>query len=1020
MKNKSRFLLPFLTFLTFGMVTGSVLASDYVKEMAPTVEADATTNTFPRYLYFYFRSNEYGQKSDIKSVWAYMWNTDVSAKWEKMTALDYNNDNDDGRGYVLRNYDSKFDGGNVIFVMSNSATQSGWDYKIKQSVNLSIPNTESSYWVTSGYGQYGDDYGKLLGSWTNVYHSYAYNYDSTTTCNVTGEYVGVLNENLSPNTMTFTVNSVPDTKVAALGQYSNSDFSSLTNEHALTNNQLSISTWTFTSNAYFKPILYDKHFVSLNNGSSWNELSFTPRGSDTDGVVTFSSGSISLTAGSKIKFKSSSATLSSIYLEPGSNVYPDSTAGTFVVKNSTTGTIDLKRGTDGGYSIWVDGNAPASNGHYFLNMATGTYISCTENDSKQKADEKVYIEAGSKIALVNYTGSGSGKYGVNSINSATTSAGTFRFHTDNDSTVECLISDYYYLEKQLRDSTYYDIFYAGSWGADLSIHYNGKGGTDPEDPTRVCKDTKLIESKIPVTSVTGYYLEGWYTDDTFNTKWDFGTDTVSGDMDLYARWLPRSYTLSGTCPSGTVSFGTNPANYGSVVSFTITGNKGYLNSSGSLILNSSNFTLYDDPDNLANTASVSFSATGYASFNINFEKNGGTGSTMSSQSYTYNTDPGAETLPACTYTKENYSFKEWNTRADGTGTSFKAGDKLTVSQINELYPYTPGTPGGNVSFYAIWVLNVTYNVVSNNAIGYSFTADKAYLSSNSIHSIKVTRPNPGLLEDTNEDYTITDTRNNIDGTESIMMYIKVNSAQLNDPIKIEFFTSTDCTGEAFETIDNTVAEVISGKVAEATSKQKDIYYSMLVYGHFGQAVFGHTQMGSPIQYVPTAGSERSNLLTAVNDVTVSTVGGTARTIAEGCDFTNFKVRGGNNGDAGESNEATLMYRYIFDSEDFNSHDYKIGSLSGLSSATATLTTCIDSSSVVHHCIEIKGIKASEIGTLFTVTILDGTSEAFSLTQCYQNYLAKVVAANTSTTNLNQVLLNRFAKATFYYYTKVTA
>ena len=41
MKHKSRFLLPILTFLTFGMVTGSVVAVDYVKDEMPTEEADA-------------------------------------------------------------------------------------------------------------------------------------------------------------------------------------------------------------------------------------------------------------------------------------------------------------------------------------------------------------------------------------------------------------------------------------------------------------------------------------------------------------------------------------------------------------------------------------------------------------------------------------------------------------------------------------------------------------------------------------------------------------------------------------------------------------------------------------------------------------------------------------------------------------------------------------------------------------------------------------------------------------------
>lgn len=50
-----------------------------------------------------------------------------------------------------------------------------------------------------------------------------------------------------------------------------------------------------------------------------------------------------------------------------------------------------------------------------------------------------------------------------------------------------------------------------------------------------------IGEKIPVPqSVTkpGYTLEGWYTDETFTTKWDFDTDVVPAhDMVLVAKWV---------------------------------------------------------------------------------------------------------------------------------------------------------------------------------------------------------------------------------------------------------------------------------------------------------------------------------------------------------------------------------------------------------------------------------------------------------------------------------------------------
>ena len=41
---------------------------------------------------------------------------------------------------------------------------------------------------------------------------------------------------------------------------------------------------------------------------------------------------------------------------------------------------------------------------------------------------------------------------------------------------------------------------------------------------------------------------GWYSNSSLSDAWDFGSDTVNGDMTLYARW------------GGTVSFDSNGGN----------------------------------------------------------------------------------------------------------------------------------------------------------------------------------------------------------------------------------------------------------------------------------------------------------------------------------------------------------------------------------------------------------------------------------------------------------------------------
>ena len=61
---------------------------------------------------------------------------------------------------------------------------------------------------------------------------------------------------------------------------------------------------------------------------------------------------------------------------------------------------------------------------------------------------------------------------------------------------------------------------------------------------------------------------------------------------------------------------------------------------------------------------------------------------MSNQTFTYGT---AQNLTSSTFTKTGYAFKGWNTKADGTGTSYSNGQ--SVSNLTT-------TNGGTVTLYA--------------------------------------------------------------------------------------------------------------------------------------------------------------------------------------------------------------------------------------------------------------------------------------------------------------------------------
>ena len=78
-------------------------------------------------------------------------------------------------------------------------------------------------------------------------------------------------------------------------------------------------------------------------------------------------------------------------------------------------------------------------------------------------------------------------------------------------------------------------------------------------------------------------------------------------------------------------------------------------------------------------------------YQVVFNENGGTGS-MSSQDFTYGI---SQSLRTNTFTREGYTFSEWNTKSDGSGTKYTDGQS-----VNNL----TGLNGAVINLYAQWVV----------------------------------------------------------------------------------------------------------------------------------------------------------------------------------------------------------------------------------------------------------------------------------------------------------------------------
>ena len=229
-----------------------------------------------------------------------------------------------------------------------------------------------------------------------------------------------------------------------------------------------------------------------------------------------------------------------------------------------------------------------------------------------------------------------------------------------------------------------DTRYQARWilESDYIITYKLNGGTNaPENPASYNVETETITLKDPVK--TGYTFEGWYKAEDFTggavTKITQGS---TGDITLYAKWEPVSYTITYELEGGT-NAPENPAGY-NVETETITleaPTKDKYDFKG----------WYKDAEFTTQVTEIPQGSTGditlYAkwelvSYTITYELDGGTNVPENPASYNVET----ETITLRDPVKPGYTFEGW----------YKDGEFTT--QVTEI---TQGTTG-NITLYAKW------------------------------------------------------------------------------------------------------------------------------------------------------------------------------------------------------------------------------------------------------------------------------------------------------------------------------
>lgn len=278
-----------------------------------------------------------------------------------------------------------------------------------------------------------------------------------------------------------------------------------------------------------------------------------------------------------------------------------------------------------------------------------------------------------------------------------------------------------------NDVTLYAVWSINSY----SISYDGNGNTQGTVPSGATYHygTAISVSGAGTLAKTGYTFADW------NTMAD-GTGTAYAALDaltlgaanvtLYAQWTINSYhvTYDGNGETGgSAATDTDAHNY--LTSVTVKGNTGLLYRVGYTF---SGWNTVSDGSGSGYSAGSTFTMpasdmTLYAvwsinSYSVSYDGNGNTsGSAPSSNTYQYGTTVTAKT--AGSLARTGYTFDGWNTKADGSGTSYAVADTFTLG-------------AANVTLYAQWAIN-TYTITydGNGSSGGSIPADQSgeYLSS---------------------------------------------------------------------------------------------------------------------------------------------------------------------------------------------------------------------------------------------------------------------------------------------------
>lgn len=233
----------------------------------------------------------------------------------------------------------------------------------------------------------------------------------------------------------------------------------------------------------------------------------------------------------------------------------------------------------------------------------------------------------------------------------------------------------------------------------FTVSFDSKGGSAVDNKTGIRYGATITAPDAP--NKTGYTFDDWYKETGLINAWDFGTDKVTADMTLHAKWTANTYTVTfdvngGGVPSMASKSVTYDNPYGELPTVTREGYdfKGWFTeaSGGNQITADTTVNITSDQTLCAHWDLITYTIT------YNFD--GGTNDAANPASYNVTTP----TILAAA-SKTGYTFDGWY--------DAETGGSLVTSILQDST--------GDKTLYARWTPN-TYTVTFNANGGAPSTA----------------------------------------------------------------------------------------------------------------------------------------------------------------------------------------------------------------------------------------------------------------------------------------------------------